>query len=297
MSQQPPEKAYTPPGAAPPQVPGQYAHEYPNQHGSPQPPQYGPNHTPAQPQPQYPQGQYAQTPSPHQQQNPGQYAQTPNPHQQQNPGQYPAQQPYPAQGQYPPGQYPVQQPPQMAQAGYPGQPQFQQQANPTQAQPGPTIIVQQQPLPIIGMSISAPGGNRNARNLPRDASGRRGWSFGLCECFDSCGACVLGWCCPCLLYAQLKQRVDYLNMYARPDPSQGGSGIDLNCMIWCGLHLTTGCGYALQAITRGQIRNRYMIEGNGVADFCTACFCTPCQLTQEHRELELEEKALSMGPR
>jgi hypothetical protein len=56
----------------------------------------------------------------------------------------------------------------------------------------------------------------------------------------------LGWFCPCMLYAQLKQRVDYLNMYARPDPSLGGSGIDLNCMIWCGLHLTTGCGYALQ---------------------------------------------------
>ena len=49
-----------------------------------------------------------------------------------------------------------------------------------------------------------------------------------------------------MLYAQIKQRVDYLNMYARPDPAQGGSGIDLNCMIWCGLHLATGCGFALQ---------------------------------------------------
>jgi len=153
-------------------------------------------------------------------------------------------------------------------------------------------VVQQQPLPVIGMTLAIPGGNRNTNNLPRDGLGRRAWSFGLCDCFNDCGTCMMGLCCPCLLYAQIKQRVDYLNAYARPDPTRGGSGVDLNCMVWVAVHSATGCGPALQAVTRGQLRNRYTIDGNGVGDFCTACWCTPCELTQEHRELDLEEQGL-----
>ena len=57
---------------------------------------------------------------------------------------------------------------------------------------------------------------------------------------------MMGLCCPCMLYAQIKQRVDYLNAYARPDPTRGGSGVDLNCMVWVAVHSATGCGPALQ---------------------------------------------------
>ena len=53
-----------------------------------------------------------------------------------------------------------------------------------------------------------------------------------------------------MLYAQVKQRLDYLNMYARPDPSRGGSGVDLNCMVWGIVHFTTGCGFVLQVRLR-----------------------------------------------
>ena len=64
--------------------------------------------------------------------------------------------------------------------------------------------------------------------------------------FDSMGTGMLGFCCPCILYAQIKQRADYLNAYARPDPTRGGSGVDINCMVWTALHFSTGCGPALQ---------------------------------------------------
>ena len=33
------------------------------------------------------------------------------------------------------------------------------------------------------------GGNRNVKNLPRDADGKRAWSFGLLGCCGDCGAC------------------------------------------------------------------------------------------------------------
>ncbi|KAK2464731.1 hypothetical protein APHAL10511_003307 [Amanita phalloides] len=288
---QPPEKAYTPPGAAAPQVPGQYnqyaqgqGQEQPGQYpqGQPPPPQYG--------QPPFPPTQYAQPPNP----NP-QYQQPPTgqPPQGQGPPQGQQYQPYP-QVQY--AQYPnVQQPPPAAQYMY-AQPQItpypQQQQQPYPVpHPFQTFVVQQQPMPVVGMSVVG-SGNRNVKNLPRDATGRREWSFGLCSCFDDCGTCVLGMCCPCMLYAQLKNRVDYLNAYGTPDPSRGGSGVDLNCLVWVGLHAVTGCGCVLQAINRGNIRNRYMIEGDGFTDFCVAGWCPACELTQEHRELDQEEQSM-----
>jgi Cys-rich protein (TIGR01571 family) len=95
-----------------------------------------------------------------------------------------------------------------------------------------------------------------------------------------------------MLYAQLKQRLNYLNLYAKPDPFRGGSGVDVNCMLWALLYAVTGCGFVLQAVNRGQLRNRYTISGDGCNDFCVAWCCTPCSLTQEHRELELEEQTL-----
>lgn len=38
-----------------------------------------------------------------------------------------------------------------------------------------------------GMQISS---HPNPKNLPLDQSGKRGWSFPLCGCFDECGTCM-----------------------------------------------------------------------------------------------------------
>ncbi|KAF8630816.1 hypothetical protein AX15_002715 [Amanita polypyramis BW_CC] len=273
-----PEKViYMPPGAAPAQIPGQY-----------------PSYQQGQP-PQYQNQQYPQTPSPQYQQSQPQYQQS-QPQYQQLQSQYQQPQPQPQYGQqpYPQGQYqqysPLQ-PPQNVYSQQP-QPQFQSPPQPYPAAQPYATVVMQQPLPVIGMTVASGGGNRNVKNLALNAQGRREWSFGLCDCFDDCGTCMLGCCCPCMLYAQVKQRLDYLNTYARPDPTHGGSGVDINCLAWGLLHCTTGCGFILQTINRGHMRNRYMIDGNGCSDFGSALCCTPCELTQEHRELELEEQSL-----
>jgi len=212
---------------------------------------------------------------------------------------YPAQQqPYPAQpnqpanyGQPQPGQYDGQGYPQQPPQAYPQQYGTPPPQQPQYAQGGPTIVIQQ-PLPVMGMTAPGVGGNRNVKNLPRNAIGKREWSFGLFSCFDDFGTCAFAYFCPCMVYAQVKQRMDYLNMYAKPDPEHGGSGIDSNCMVWTLVQGVTGCGAILQSGVRGQLRNRYNIDGNGCGDFCTAYCCTPCELTQEHRELELEENSL-----
>ncbi|KAK2464728.1 hypothetical protein APHAL10511_003304 [Amanita phalloides] len=280
MSQQPPEKAYTPPGVAPPQ--GQP--EYPQGQQPPMTQYDRPPYSQAQlhsPSPQYQLPSTRQYTPPPQSQGPpqGQYQPYPQVQHVQHPN---VQQQQQQQQQQPAAQY-AYAPPQMV--SYPQQPQQQQPYH-------PAPFVQHQPVPVVGMTTTGTSGNRNVRNLPRDARGRREWSFDLCNCFDDCGTCVLGCWCPCMLYAQLKQRIDYLNAYGTPDPNRGGSGVNLNCMVWCALHVTTGCGCLLQAINRGNIRNRYMIEGDGFADFCTAGWCPACELTQEHRELDQEERSL-----
>jgi Cys-rich protein (TIGR01571 family) len=45
--------------------------------------------------------------------------------------------------------------------------------------------------------------------------------------------------------------------------------------------------------SRSDIRNRYDIRGEGVEDCLSSLLCRPCALTQERRELELEEESFS----
>ncbi|KAF8635773.1 hypothetical protein AX17_003860 [Amanita inopinata Kibby_2008] len=188
-----------------------------------------------------------------------------------------------------------------------GQPQMMQPPHmmpppqtmqPPQMMPPPQMMQPQmmqpqmvQPQPTMGMTV-APGGNKNSKNLPYNAEGKREWSHGLCDCFDDCGTCMLSWCCPCMVYSKVKRRAEYLNTHGKPDPEQGGSGCDGDCMLHCCLTGIFGAGWVLQIFNRGVVRNRYNIAGEGFGDCCTACFCTPCELTQESREIELEERSL-----
>lgn len=59
------------------------------------------------------------------------------------------------------------------------------------------------------------------------------------------------------------------------------------CPSWHGLSLLH------KFSLRGSIRQRYNIEGGPCADFWTAVCCTPCELTQESQELDLEERSYS----
>jgi len=47
---------------------------------------------------------------------------------------------------------------------------------------------------------------------------------------------------------------------------------------------------------RSDIRTRYNIRGGAVEDCLTSCFCDPCSLTQERREIELEENSFEGFP-
>ncbi|EJD05591.1 PLAC8-domain-containing protein [Fomitiporia mediterranea MF3/22] len=135
---------------------------------------------------------------------------------------------------------------------------------------------------------------RNVKNIPYDGNGEREWSHDCSECFDDCGTCCLGWCCPCMVYSQIQSRLQYLETRNAPHPESGES-CNGDCFVHGLLQCCCGLGWVLQIGQRTAVRNRYRIAGDGCSDFMMAYCCTPCELTQVSRELELEERALTGG--
>lgn len=94
-----------------------------------------------------------------------------------------------------------------------------------------------------------------------------------------------------MVYGQNKRRYEHLKDHGIPDPEAGGScGGD--CWVHCLLTSFTGFGWILQIPLRGSVRNRYSIQGGTFGDCCSSFWCNPCALTQESREIELEEKSV-----
>ncbi|KAJ6581100.1 PLAC8 family-domain-containing protein [Mycena capillaripes] len=138
------------------------------------------------------------------------------------------------------------------------------------------------------MSVS--GGNRNAAGKPVDSNGKREWSDGLFGCSEDCGTFILACICPCVVHGKNKQRLSHLNEKNSPDPD-GGSFCSGACFGHCVLTSCLGAGFILQCMNRGNVRERYSIEGGGCGDCLASLCCTPCDLTQVSREIELEEKS------
>jgi Cys-rich protein (TIGR01571 family) len=115
--------------------------------------------------------------------------------------------------------------------------------------------------------------------------------------------------CPCVVFSRNKQRLD--SLHYQGTPLQGsGETFTAGCYFY-GLLFTCCHGWELQVCSdddksaigsisqsrqvdsRTTIRDRYGIRGNYLGDFFTSWFCSPCALTQERREIELEEASLS----
>ncbi|PVG00811.1 PLAC8-domain-containing protein [Serendipita vermifera] len=135
------------------------------------------------------------------------------------------------------------------------------------------------------------GGNRNVKNIPFDSKGEREWSNGLCSCFGDCLTCIVAAWCPCIVFSQNKTRLQHMETQGYPHP-EGGESCGSDCMLHCLLTACLGAGWILQIGNREKIRSRYRIEGGTCGDCCVSWCCHSCALTQESRELELEERSM-----
>ncbi|KAF8480030.1 PLAC8 family-domain-containing protein [Russula ochroleuca] len=134
------------------------------------------------------------------------------------------------------------------------------------------------------------GGDRNLLRIPVLGNGLRSWSFGLFDCFSDLPTCVLSMCCCCYVYSRNKQRFVHLETHGVPLRAPPGR-YNHDCISYVCLQCCLGAGWGLQAISRSDVRRRYGIRGDAFNDVLTSGCCVPCELVQEHREIQLEESS------
>lgn len=148
-------------------------------------------------------------------------------------------------------------------------------------------VVRIQPPPTPPMHTN--GGSKNALRKPVDQRGHREWSYDLTDCVGDCGTCCFALFCPCIVFSKNKTRLEHLKETGERHPDRG-TGFTRDCFYHF-LLCAVCCNCLIQSGVRSKIRSRYRISDVG-SDCCTGLCCTSCELTQESRELELEEESL-----
>ncbi|WOH15598.1 hypothetical protein DCAR_0935140 [Daucus carota subsp. sativus] len=111
------------------------------------------------------------------------------------------------------------------------------------------------------------------------------WSTGLFDCFSDVPNCCLTCWCPCITFGQIAEIVD-----------MGTSTCFTSGAVYAlVLAIMTGCGCCYSCFYRTQMRDQYMLTESPCPDFLVHCFCEPCALCQEHRELRIRGYDMSLG--
>lgn len=58
-----------------------------------------------------------------------------------------------------------------------------------------------------------------------------------------------------------------------------------DCMCLCAIEVCTGCGWIYVMMKRGEIRERFGIEGGGCEDCCVTYWLPCCALIQQDNEV------------
>ncbi|KAK3933600.1 PLAC8 family-domain-containing protein [Diplogelasinospora grovesii] len=104
------------------------------------------------------------------------------------------------------------------------------------------------------------------------------WSADLCDC-SPCESCMLSYWCPCILLGKTSDRL-------RDPTMQSADTCNGDCMIFCAIQAITGCGWIHVMLKRGEIRQRFGIQGSGFNDCCTTYWCPCCSLIQQDNEVK-----------
>ncbi|KAG2708360.1 hypothetical protein I3843_05G170700 [Carya illinoinensis] len=110
------------------------------------------------------------------------------------------------------------------------------------------------------------------------------WSTGLFHCFSDMHSCCLTYWCPCVTFGRISEIAD-----------KGSSSCFGNGVLYFLLQIVTGCGCLYSCIYRAKLRKLYMLEESPCGDCCVHCFCEPCALCQEYRELQNRGFDMSAG--
>ncbi|KAG7440564.1 PLAC8-domain-containing protein [Guyanagaster necrorhizus] len=118
----------------------------------------------------------------------------------------------------------------------------------------------------------------------------RKWSHGLFNFWGDIRTCVSACFCPCITLGRNIDRYDHLQTTGYPHPDPFGRSCSAPCCAHAACIPCCGVACAFQAVYRGEIRERYGIDGSVIEDCFASTCCYPCQLTQESRQISLEER-------
>ncbi|KAK6521808.1 hypothetical protein TWF506_002012 [Arthrobotrys conoides] len=193
------------------------------------------------------------------------------------------------QAQAPYGQ-PVHSPPPNYQQQYPQpdhQQQYQQSPPPQQFQQYPSYQEHQPspaPQPVTTPVQPTPQPQMEHKGVTNHAGKPGAWEHGMCSCFGDCGKCCMTFWCPCITYGKIQHRL-------RNNDMSGHSNCNGHCWGFCALGIC-GVQWVMSMMQRGEIRQRYNLEGSGCGDCCRHFWCECCVLIQEDRETETRKALL-----
>ncbi|KAK6362274.1 hypothetical protein TWF730_005970 [Orbilia blumenaviensis] len=204
-----------------------------------------------------------------------------------------AQAPYGQPVQSPPPNYQQQQQyPQPDQQLYQQSPppqQSQQSPPPQQFQQYPSYQEHQHSTPPQAISPTpvqpTPHPQMEQKGVTNHAGKPGPWQHGMCGCFGDCGKCCMTFWCPCITYGKIQHRL-------RNNDMSNYSNCNGHCWGFCGLMCLCGVQWVMGMMQRGEIRQRYNVEGSGFGDCCRHFWCECCVLIQEDRETEARKALL-----
>ncbi|KAK6534944.1 hypothetical protein TWF281_006244 [Arthrobotrys megalospora] len=181
-------------------------------------------------------------------------------------------------------------PPNYQQPQYP-QPdyQYQQSPPPQQFQQYPSYQEHQHspaPQPISSNPVQpSPQPQMESKGVTNHAGHPGPWEHGMCGCFGDMGKCCMTCWCPCITYGKIQHRL-------RNNDMSNYKSCNGHCWGFCGLMCLCGVQWVMGMMQRGEIRQRYNLEGSGIGDCCRHFWCECCVLIQEDRETETRKALL-----
>ncbi|PKY08988.1 PLAC8-domain-containing protein [Aspergillus campestris IBT 28561] len=104
------------------------------------------------------------------------------------------------------------------------------------------------------------------------------WSNSFWDCCSPSGTCFEGFCCPCCLHGKTSSRL-------RDPALKNGKSMNGDCCIYL-LTAYLGFHWVPLMFKRGELRERFGIQGSGCGDCASAYFCPCCSLMQHEKEVD-----------
>ncbi|KAI7993387.1 Protein PLANT CADMIUM RESISTANCE 3 [Camellia lanceoleosa] len=101
------------------------------------------------------------------------------------------------------------------------------------------------------------------------------WSTDIFDCFDDIPNCCITCCCPCITFGQIAEIAD-----------KGSTPCAASGFMYVLRAVLIGIPCIYSSSYRSKIRQQYMLQETLCDDCLVHCFCEPCALCQEYRELK-----------